>query len=1377
MCDSIPADRVSAPDPLSLFEQPVRPAMVKVRSWTIHLHPERSIDSSQPGAGKGFLPMNTLNGFNNAPRPTKPTVYGKSSRHYDPRISQARGTGEVAYLGRSHANSPTTPARDVSSRQERPYRSGASHSKRRKTGHPSPQAIIDFTEDDEVQEVPLSHSLATPAVHEYEVPRSSHSSRSRHSAESGPTLSGRQPKVQAMSQFKFIDNITKGSRGRRKQQTSGSKSPFGRSVSGSATPNTQGTPIQIHDDEPVASFRPTGNPIFDGFEQGVSDRVSKESNGHNKRAVTTSHHFPNARINESTADAKEQTATARRANGPGGNLRNFKPAQKDMHEADPISDDELAMEMPKKKTTATKRQASPSKTSQAANSSAKRKVKAGKTSHSWPLIFARSHDFESHCPVSREADAPSLKLESGDESNTWRVVEYDAPNPSGTIKALITPKDVIKVQADDEGRMRLEGSRQQDGNHPIFDLDFYSPRNFREFRDMHVPLLSPRQVVQRESELLDLLLKRPLHKNGKVGTSTLVNEASISQDEQAAPRAWTSKTPLRDQLIPRTQNAEFKAVLSGNKDSATTIQSSSRTARSTRSSAPVHDVEDIYEEAPVEKFSIQHGLGPPWHAPLTYGTGRQKAVVDFADLPRLDEEEMLNDSLIDFYMIWLSDQYEVPKDKVYFFNTYFYTKLTEKTGRASMNHKAVERWTSKVDIFTYDYIVVPINEATHWYLAIICNVGNIVRKPIQEDFGDDAVEDPTIVDPTKAAADQSASGAADPLSVTVPDDSATTIEDTQGEGDDDPNLFEEDSINLINRDDTGPDHEQGDVTHDSSTPHSPGESAQAADAALPAFDQPTAPVTVLSNLSAPSEKKKKTKRKAPVVKRDPSQPVIIVLDSLAGAHSNAVRALKDWLAAEGQARRGMEAVIKENGVYPKGDQIPTQNNFSDCGVYVLGYIEKFFKDPDEFKTKLLTGDMTAEADWPDMNPADLRHNLRDILLGLAESQSLAVPKRKKGKKTSTVANKALTSPRAQTANAVPEVSVPQTATTGLVDNEAEPPTTTAPEAEPVVTETRPQDEPPQPRLMSPIKLQPRAEAPVSDAEFMGDKSPEIVVGKVSDSPPISTSPLKRTSMSPQKQTPGKRTLAAVRIPVKSPLSQQLSRKGHHVEVTSTSINESPTKTVARDTRSTSPLKRKTHATEDGDELCTPATKKRAKLTSPEKGRRSSRTSPTLGVQRDGSSDYPIEIQDSQDVKSKASQSPGGFRTGSPAQRKPPSRSSHPTQSLRHAPSVEEIPPPPPRESPRKRRQADEDDVGHQLEVRLDADDQAREEASLVASQMAPSASLERAEEYEPDDMEIDSQGGCPMDTADDTIADGTVRETPEAARRSPSWSFGQTLPL
>lgn len=36
-------------------------------------------------------------------------------------------------------------------------------------------------------------------------------------------------------------------------------------------------------------------------------------------------------------------------------------------------------------------------------------------------------------------------------------------------------------------------------------------------------------------------------------------------------------------------------------------------------------------------------------------------------------------------------------------------------------HKRVQRWTSKVDLFSKRYIIVPINESLHWYLAIIYN--------------------------------------------------------------------------------------------------------------------------------------------------------------------------------------------------------------------------------------------------------------------------------------------------------------------------------------------------------------------------------------------------------------------------------------------------------------------------------------------------------------------------------------------------------------------------------------------------------------------------------------------------------------------------------
>ena len=50
--------------------------------------------------------------------------------------------------------------------------------------------------------------------------------------------------------------------------------------------------------------------------------------------------------------------------------------------------------------------------------------------------------------------------------------------------------------------------------------------------------------------------------------------------------------------------------------------------------------------------------------------------------------------------------------RVYAFNTFFYPKVMSG-GQAS-----VKRWTRKVDIFSYDYILIPVHLGMHWCLAV-----------------------------------------------------------------------------------------------------------------------------------------------------------------------------------------------------------------------------------------------------------------------------------------------------------------------------------------------------------------------------------------------------------------------------------------------------------------------------------------------------------------------------------------------------------------------------------------------------------------------------------------------------------------------------------
>ena len=48
-------------------------------------------------------------------------------------------------------------------------------------------------------------------------------------------------------------------------------------------------------------------------------------------------------------------------------------------------------------------------------------------------------------------------------------------------------------------------------------------------------------------------------------------------------------------------------------------------------------------------------LGPRWSKPVTYGpVCRRRALVEFDDLWRLDKGNMLNDNIIDYYMLYVS---------------------------------------------------------------------------------------------------------------------------------------------------------------------------------------------------------------------------------------------------------------------------------------------------------------------------------------------------------------------------------------------------------------------------------------------------------------------------------------------------------------------------------------------------------------------------------------------------------------------------------------------------------------------------------------------------------------------------------------------------
>ncbi len=438
--------------------------------------------------------------------------------------------------------------------------------------------------------------------------------------------------------------------------------------------------------------------------------------------------------------------------------------------------------------------------------------------------------------------------------------------------------------------------------------------------------------------------------------------------------------------------------------------------RLSKQKKPLSTVEETLKEVTRHKPT---DLGTPWRKPLLFPkNGKKKASVEFSDLERLEETEFLNDNLIGFYLRYLEQRLEETKPeiakKVYFFNTFFFASLTNtQKGKKGINYEAVQKWTRSVDIFGFDYVVVPINESAHWYLAIICNLpallpgysaakGSAENKDACSSHHDQPAEDTSIA--ATAPADQPSSPIIDftllPSDQVSPDegpnleDQAPTASfaEMSLEGDE----IQKSSIakNCITRD--GADNpeqgvqEQGmlDAQIDNDLAQSTAQTLERVplpnkDAELMENEENT--MTFRDQNVHASAKKRKRKSAPPITRINPDSPAIITFDSLGLPHAPTIRILKDYLLDEGRAKRGLEwEELSIQGVNAK--DIPLQDNFCDCGLFLLGYVDKFLDDPKEFTSKILAREYDIDRDWPRLSPSMLRVSIRKQIMELHKDQ-------------------------------------------------------------------------------------------------------------------------------------------------------------------------------------------------------------------------------------------------------------------------------------------------------------------------------------------------------------------------------------------------------
>ncbi len=372
----------------------------------------------------------------------------------------------------------------------------------------------------------------------------------------------------------------------------------------------------------------------------------------------------------------------------------------------------------------------------------------------------------------------------------------------------------------------------------------------------------------------------------------------------------SSRTPIRHQMHTSMQQQTPLPV--GLVDQRVTF--SSRPLRTRRNLELIEEV-----EIPVSRRWSEENpdWAKDWQMPLIL----ERTTVDKDDIPRLDEGECLNDNLIGYGLQYLFNNFGLRHPalgkRVYLHNSFFYEKL--KAGRDTINYDGVKSWTAKVDLFSYDYIVVPVNEHYHWWVAIICNPARL--DPDWKGFSGGTEQSPS--NPVEDGNVEMA----DVTEIRPPQSPRTSTADGSV-------LVTSDIVDLVSDD------------KDARINRTPG-----------------------------SRSRRTRMPKSGARTNDPEGPRIITLDSMGSTHPQAINLLKKYLVAEFEHKRKKVLAEPNQPVGMKARNIPEQNNLCDCGVYLLGYIQEFVQNPDEFISTLLRKETW---DW-NFNPSNLRQLWRDTI--------------------------------------------------------------------------------------------------------------------------------------------------------------------------------------------------------------------------------------------------------------------------------------------------------------------------------------------------------------------------------------------------------------
>ncbi|XP_041661598.1 sentrin-specific protease 6 isoform X2 [Cheilinus undulatus] len=471
----------------------------------------------------------------------------------------------------------------------------------------------------------------------------------------------------------------------------------------------------------------------------------------------------------------------------------------------------------------------------------------------------------------------------------------------------------------------------------------------------------------------------------------LVNYNKASKQKEEKNPAQTSPKVTHVSLV--TKVAPVATV--------TPVTMQTRTRMATRQHTSTYEEED--EE---DMTDLQPTFSGPIIKLMVYPPPPAKGGISVTneDLHCLNDGEFLNDVIIDFYLKYLVLEKLKKEDaqRIHVFSSFFYKRLNQRERRngpdttnlpiQKRKHNRVKTWTRHVDLFQKDFIFVPINESAHWYLAVICFPG--LTGPVYE-------ENPLYHGPTPPASSSSASDP--PSEENIPDhcrplspdassdDPLPSISQDSTEGQIDGDPPKENSAvtgrqepsntpTAARNGQTDPEQQYTSELHRISVNYGSGKGD---DDTYTFSDDQSSCHDECSEDGALAEDTLDYASTLASKQNLCKQPCILIMDSLRGpTRSTVVKTLREYLEVEWEVRKGTQRSFGKDVMKGSSPRVPQQDNFSDCGVYILQYVESFFENP------IVSFSLPVNlSEWfPQQRMKTKREEIKDLILRIKEQQ-------------------------------------------------------------------------------------------------------------------------------------------------------------------------------------------------------------------------------------------------------------------------------------------------------------------------------------------------------------------------------------------------------